>query len=95
MRRLAVLLLLMTPVVTLVVSSALSVSWGDVAIYQIPILALLLAAIVTLRWRKAVRRAESWQTQHCRQCGYDLQGSPSGTCSECGCFNPAVNRLKK
>ncbi len=35
-------------------------------------------------WRGPRRRRRRWRKGLCVACGYDLRGSPTGVCSECG-----------
>jgi len=68
--------------------------WEPVQAWQVrwPVLALdtlfwTLPAIVFLVWRRGRReaRAARWAAEgKCRGCGYDLRGSASGRCPECG-----------
>jgi hypothetical protein len=46
------------------------------------LLALVFGGMLRVLWRSHSKRIGSSPT--CRQCGYNLTGNASGTCSECG-----------
>ena len=57
-----------------------AVRYRTIALVPLALLLVVNAAPLT---RMFVRRRRS-QRGHCVTCGYDLRGSPSGTCPECG-----------
>lgn len=59
--------------------------------------ALVLAGtyLAVTRWRRAVRRAESWHSMQCSHCGYDLRGGAGSVCSECGAVNETASEVRE
>ena len=86
--------------------AVLAVGWalviGAVSLLSWWVMILITAALavaVYVRGQKAGRRQTWIDAGHCAQCGYDLQGSPTRTCPECGrdstLDEPAWRRLRR
>jgi hypothetical protein len=57
----------------------------DIAFVVVPHWVLvLLAAPLPALWMRSWHNKVGWPCERCPACGYDLRGTPSGPCPECG-----------